>query len=70
MNIADWIHDDITWCGEECDFTECMRNTKNKRQKTGIFTMSFLKGTDLCPLNSKGENDDIQRISRENNVHK
>ena len=49
QRTIDWMHDDITWCGNECDNTECFRNQVNRRQKTGYFTMAMLKGTDLCP---------------------
>ena len=49
--MYNWIHDDITWCGEtECENTSCRRHLNNRRQKEGVFTMSMLKGTELCPL--------------------
>lgn len=50
-----WIHDDITWCGNECEHTECMRNLANKLT-TGYFSMSYFRNTDMCPLSDKQEN--------------
>ena len=25
----EWYHDDITWCGNDCHYTECERNKEN-----------------------------------------
>ena len=49
--MYDWMYDDITWCGEtECENTSCRRHLNNRSQKEGMFSMSILKGTGLCPL--------------------
>ena len=60
-NLYEWLHDDITWCGNECSHTECERNIVNKLSKEGMFSMSLFKGTETCPL-YKGEetNEDRQ----------
>ena len=55
-NFTDWLHDDITWCGSECDNKDCFRNPVHKRT-TGLFSMSLLKGTDLCPLSGGIDNE-------------
>lgn len=58
--MYDWMYDDITWCGEtECKNTSCRRHLNNRRQKEGVFTLSMLKGTELCPLkkSNKEKND-------------
>ena len=34
INVNAIWHDDITFCQEECDWTDCMRNKKNIRDKT------------------------------------
>ena len=52
-NLYEWFFDDITWCGNECYYTECERNMANRLQKTGLFSMSMLKDTEMCPLTSK-----------------
>ena len=58
-NLNDWIHDDITWCGSECDNVDCFRHISNRRMKTGLFSMSLLKDTELCPLNKINERVNI-----------
>lgn len=50
-NLSDWIHDDITWCGNECYNTACERNMANKLSHEGLFSMALFKGTTTCPLN-------------------
>ena len=52
MTLIEWMRDDITWCGCECDNLECFRNLKN-RKANGLFSMSLLRDTDLCPLNKE-----------------
>ena len=49
-NLYEWFHDDITWCGNECFYTECERNLANRLSKTGIFSMALFKNTEICPL--------------------
>ena len=45
-----WMHDDITWCGNECSNIECERNLANKLTKEGMFSMSLFRNTETCPL--------------------
>ena len=52
-NLYEWIHDDITWCGNECYHTECERNMMNRLSKTGCYSMALFKDTSICPLNKK-----------------
>lgn len=49
-----YFKDDICWCGnsKDCNYTECFRHLDNKKTKD-IFTMSYLKDTELCPLTQK-----------------
>jgi len=56
-NLYEWIHDDITWCGNECSYTKCERNLANKYIKTGIYTVSMFKGTEMCPLKEKEKDE-------------
>ena len=46
-----WIHDDITWCGNECAHTECERNTANRLTKGGLYSAAMFRDTEVCPLN-------------------
>ena len=55
-NLYEWIHDDITWCGNECFHTECERNLANKLSKEGLFSVALFKGTEMCPLHEDEEN--------------
>lgn len=55
-NLYEWIHDDITWCGNECFHTECERNLANKLSKEGLFSAALFKGTEMCPLHEDKEN--------------
>ena len=49
--MADWMHDDITWCADEhCESINCLRNQANMRDKFGIHSFSDFRGTDMCPL--------------------
>lgn len=41
--------DDITFCSEDCKDKKCYRNFENRIHRTGYFSMSDLKGTELCP---------------------
>ena len=52
-----WIHDDITWCGNECSHTECERNIVNKISKTDMYSVSMFKGTETCPLTKENKNE-------------
>jgi len=47
------FHDDITWCGNECYYTECERNQANMLQKEGLHSYAMFKDTELCPLKEK-----------------
>ena len=59
-DLYEWIHDDITWCGNECYFTKCERNLANKLSKTGMYSAAMFKGTEYCPL-TKENDDDIHK---------
>lgn len=48
--LADFMHDDITFCSEEnCENTACVRNQKNI-QVPGVHSYANFKGTEECPL--------------------
>ncbi len=53
-NLANWIHDDIAWCGSDCDNKDCFRHPSNRRT-SGPYVMGYLRDTELCPLNKEGE---------------
>ena len=60
-NVYVWMHDDITWCGNECSYTKCERNLANRLEQGGYFSAAMFKDTDMCPL--KGVNkDDSQSV--------
>lgn len=50
---------DICWCGnsENCIHTECFRHLENKPDEERIFTMSYLKWTELCPIYNEMEGE-------------
>lgn len=52
-----FIHDDITWCGNECSYTECERNQVHRLSQNGYFTAALFKDTEACPLHQKNEED-------------
>ena len=43
-----WFHDDITFCLNPCDNTECFRNIKNKSDDTNVYSAAIFEGTDEC----------------------
>jgi hypothetical protein len=49
-NLYEWFHDDITWCGNECHYTECERNLANRLMKDGLYSAAMFKDTEMCPL--------------------
>ena len=50
-NLLAMIHDDITWCIEsECPIVDCMRNTVNMIDRTGVHSYAMFKGTGECPI--------------------
>ena len=51
--FIEWIHDDITWCGNECHNLDCDRNLANRLTKGGLYSAAMFKGTYLCPLTKK-----------------
>lgn len=55
IDIRNWFHDDITWCGNECSHTECERNIANKISKTGPYSAAMFRDTEMCPLNKTDE---------------
>ena len=57
-NLYEWLHDDITWCGNECSHTECERNIANRLSHEGLFSMAMFKDTETCPLYKKDEEND------------
>ena len=57
-SIYAWMHDDITWCINECSYTKCERNLANKISKTGMFSAAMFKGTDTCPLTKERNDND------------
>ena len=63
--MYEWMHDDITWCRNECSHTECERNLANKLLKTGIFSMSMFKGTDMCPFYNNFSTINKEKIESE-----
>lgn len=48
--FAEFIHDDITWCGNECSNTKCERNLANRLTKGGVYSAAMFKDTEMCPL--------------------
>ena len=52
-----WIHDDITWCGNECSNTKCYRNLVNRYTHGGLYSAAFFKGTEMCPLTWEDEDE-------------
>ena len=57
--ISEWIHNDICWCISECDNKECFRHPSNRNPEFRIFTAAGLKGSDLCPLIRKDEENEV-----------
>ena len=53
-DLYDWIHDDITWCGNECSYTQCERNMANRLSKGRMYSAAMFKDTETCPLYQKG----------------
>ena len=46
-----WFHDDITWCmQQDCPLTDCMRNTKNMMDPSGLHSFAVFRQTDECPI--------------------
>ena len=60
MNIYEWIHDDITWCGNECSYLKCERNMQNRLVKDGYFSAALFKNTDVCPLKGEVEHEPLE----------
>lgn len=56
--LYNWIHDDITWCGNECSHTECFRHPSNRLNKEGWYSAAMFKGTATCPLTKEGKQDE------------
>lgn len=54
-DFIEWIHDDITWCGNECSYEKCERNLVNRLTKGGMYSAAMFKDTDMCPLKEKKE---------------
>ena len=60
--LYDWIHDDITWCGNECSHVECERNLQNRLNKTGYYSAAMFKGTEMCPLKEEEKDERSEDI--------
>lgn len=56
-DFYEWVHDDITWCGNECSYTKCERNLANRLVKTGLYSAAMLKDTEFCPLKKESSHD-------------
>ena len=57
-DLLKWMHDDITWCGNECSNTSCERNIANRLSHEGLFSMALFKGTEVCPLKERNINNE------------
>ena len=55
--FVNWIHDDITWCGDECSNTKCYRNMANRYTHGGMYSAANFKGTEMCPLTWENEDE-------------
>lgn len=54
MSVYAMIHDDICWCAEEnCPVINCMRNTVNMMDRSGLHSYALFKGTDMCPISEQ-----------------
>ena len=60
-NLYEWMHDDITWCGNECSHTECERNVANRLSHEGLFSMAMFKDTETCPLYEPEDNSSVKQ---------
>ena len=51
-NWQSWFADDITWCAnsDECNMTNCYRNTVNQMDRFGLHSYAAFKNTVECPL--------------------
>ena len=46
-----WIHDDITWCDDDCcPLINCRRNPKNIANHAGLHSFANFKETEECPI--------------------
>lgn len=58
MELYKWIHDDITWCANECSNVSCERNVINRLTKGGLYSAAYFRDTDYCPLKKEDEKHD------------
>ena len=56
-SFFNWVHDDITWCGNECSNTKCYRNLVNRYSHDGMYSAAMFKGTEMCPLTWEDEDE-------------
>lgn len=57
-----WFHDDITWCADEsCPMINCMRNTKNMMDPTGLHSYAMFRNTEECPIYVMEQNMEQER---------
>ena len=56
-DFREWLKDDICWCADshECKNDDCFRHMNNRASRVGIFTMSHLMWTELCPMKKESE---------------
>ena len=56
-NVREFIKDDICWCADShnCKHDDCFRHMNNRTSRTGIFTISHLMWTELCPMKKESE---------------
>ena len=52
-SYLDWLHDDITWCCRECSDMTCERNSRNRRCKEGLFSVTDMYDPFKCPVDAE-----------------
>jgi len=61
--LADWIHDDRTWCADYgCIITECYRNPNNMRNPVGVHSFAVFRETDQCPIYQMEHHMEVEQI--------
>lgn len=60
--LYEWIHDDITWCGNDCYYTECERNSANRLSHEGLLSIALFRDTEMCPLNRSTDENEHERV--------
>ena len=77
IDIATWIYNDITWCGNsnECEDTKCFRHISNRIPESGpnIYSSALFKGTEDCPSyleETKNAYEELMRFKKEMIKHR